>query len=137
VAYDVGASLTSWIIPASGCPIARSTVSPLTKEDKITPSLITGLVEFEMAIEANIGNGRPEEEIVKEFSILHPEIPANIYLPDNVKDYKSNLPEADDFTPDSYDRYITAAVMLLVRGEVLRAKVTGRKRDSNSFGSPA
>ena len=41
------------------------------------------------------------------------------------------MPEADDYTPEAYDEYLTAEVLLPNMGEITKAKVVGRKRDAN------
>jgi hypothetical protein len=47
------------------------------------------------------------------------------------------MPEADEWTPETFDQYLTAEVLLPVRGELVRAQVTGRKRgaDGNPVGT--
>jgi hypothetical protein len=40
------------------------------------------------------------------------------------------MPEADEYTPEAYDEYLTAEVLLPNMGTVTKAKVIGRKRDS-------
>jgi hypothetical protein len=47
----------------------------------------------------------------------------------------STMPESDDYTPEAYDEYLTAEVLLPNGGDVTRAKVIGRKRDAD--GNPA
>jgi hypothetical protein len=133
VAHDVGAALTSWILPASCKPIARSTVSPLTEEELRKATVQEEMKLLDTAIEAKIGNKRPASEVEKEFDKLHPEIPEDIFLGDQEdeesEENDASIREADDFTPESYDKYLTAEVMLPNGGELVRAKVTSRKRD--------
>jgi hypothetical protein len=38
------------------------------------------------------------------------------------------MPEADEWTPETFDKYLAAEVLLPHGGELVRAKVTGRKR---------
>ena len=42
--------------------------------------------------------------------------------------------DADNYTPETFDSYFTALVLLPHGGELLRAQVVGQKRDAN--GSP-
>jgi hypothetical protein len=46
------------------------------------------------------------------------------------------MPEADEWTPETFDQYLTE-VLLPVRSELVRAQVTGRKRsaDGNPVGT--
>jgi hypothetical protein len=136
VAHDAGAPLTSWVLPASGRPVARSTVSSFTAEDKITPSVQGDLAELDRAIEEKIGNQRPSKEVEKDFNALHPIIPDDIYLPEQEDetvpyDPDATMPEADDYTSESYDKYLAAEVMLPAGGELLRARATARSYDLN------
>jgi len=41
------------------------------------------------------------------------------------------MPEADDYTPEAYDKYLTPEVLLPNMGEMMKAKVIGRKRDAD------
>jgi hypothetical protein len=45
------------------------------------------------------------------------------------------MPEADEWTPETFDQYLTDFVLLPVCGELVRAQVTGRKRSAD--GNPA
>ena len=39
--------------------------------------------------------------------------------------------DADNYTPETFDAYLTASVLLPRGGELLKAQVVGRKRDAN------
>jgi hypothetical protein len=41
------------------------------------------------------------------------------------------MPEADDFTPEAYDEYLSAELLLPKLGTVTKAKVVRRKRDKD------
>jgi hypothetical protein len=43
------------------------------------------------------------------------------------------MPEADEWTPDTFDKYLAAEVLLPHGGELVPAKVTGRKRASDGM----
>jgi hypothetical protein len=65
-----------------------------------------------------------------------PEVPDDIFLPDHDAEYDpvepdAVMPEADDFTPEAYDEYLTAEVLLPNMGNITKAKVIGRKRDAD------
>jgi hypothetical protein len=51
-------------------------------------------------------------------------------------DADATMPEADDWTPETFDKYLTAEVLLPHHGELVRARVTGRKQgaDGNPLG---
>jgi hypothetical protein len=134
VVHDVGTPLTSWVLPTSGRPVARLMVSSSTEEDKITPLMQGDLAKLDKAIEEKIGNKKPSKEVEKDFHALHPEILNDIHLPDKEDEIvpynpDATMPEANDYTSKSYDKYIAAEVMLPVRGELLRARVTAQSYD--------
>ena len=39
--------------------------------------------------------------------------------------------DADNYTPETFDAYLTASVLLPHGGELLKAQVVGQKRDAN------
>ena len=51
--------------------------------------------------------------------------------PTSPLDPESTMPEADDITPDAYDTYLGARLLLPVGGEQIYARVTKRVKDSN------
>jgi hypothetical protein len=91
--------------------------------------------QSDASIEAKIGNKRPASEDEKEFDKLHPEIPEDIFLADQEDkeqdDKDATLPEADDFTPELYNNYLMAKVLLPNGGKLVRAKVKSGKRDAD------
>jgi hypothetical protein len=129
VAHNVGAPLTPWILPASCRPIAWSTVSTLKDKELLTPTVQEEIKQLDAAMDEKIGNKRPASEVFeKEFDKLHPEIPEDIFLPDqedeedeSVKNDATVL-EADDYTHESYNKYLRAEVLLPNSGELVRAK---------------
>ena len=50
---------------------------------------------------------------------------------ESVIEEESTRPEQDEFTPETFDGYLTASVMLPRGGDVLKAQVIARKRDAN------
>jgi hypothetical protein len=58
---------------------------------------------------------------------LYPEVPDDIFLEEHDEDYEpaepeAMIPEADNYTPEAYDEYLTAEVLLPNMGDMLRAK---------------
>jgi hypothetical protein len=97
---------------------------------------------FNEQVQDKIGNSKRQSEVDDNFDGLFPSIEE---VQETERDADDNLeplePEsarkdADDYTPESMDKYISASV-LLPRGEdVVRAKVVGgmHGRDGNSLG---
>ncbi len=50
---------------------------------------------------------------------------------DEVFEEEAVRPEQDEYTPEAFDGYLTASVLLPRGGEVLKAQVMPRKKDAN------
>ena len=137
VAHDVGSPMTFWILPASCKVLARSTVFPLTEDEANDPLIKAKMLELDLAIKEKIGDSVKDDDVNDNLIGLFPEVPDDIFLPDNdhgdhvPTDDADAVPEADDFTPEAYDEYLTAEVLLPNMGEMTKAKVVGRKRDAD------
>ena len=62
------------------------------------------------------------------------EPPDNIFEEDDVDDPmepEASKADADDFTPEAYDQYLTASLNLPHGGEQVKVMVKGRKRDAD------
>jgi len=62
--------------------------------------------------------------------------PDNLFVKDDVvepADEESTKQDADNYTEESYDEYLTAQISLPQGGEMTKAKVTGRKRDADGL----
>ena len=95
-------------------------------------------MQLDLAVAEKIGNAI--EDVDDALIGLYPQIPDDIFLPDAESgdhepvDGADILHEADDFTPEAYDEYLMAEVLLPYMGEMTKAKVVGRKR--NADGNP-
>lgn len=136
VAHDVGNPLTFWILPESCRVIARSTVWSLTEDETADPIVQSRMAELDLSISAKIGDSVSDDIIDPELGELFPSVPDDIYLPEDDGEYdpyepESAMPEADDITPEAYDQYLTAEVLLPNMGTVTKGRVISRKRDSD------
>ena len=86
------------------------------------------------SINSKFGDHLDDEKVIEQVGDL---VPANGDLledleDDSVMEADSLVPEKDnDFAPETFDGYLTASVILPRGGEVLKAQVIARKRDSN------
>jgi hypothetical protein len=85
--------------------------------------------------EIKFGDTIPDEELHDKLVGLLPQVPDDIFLPDNT-DYDpaepdATMPEADNYTLEAYDEYLTAEVLLPNMGDMTKAKVIARKRDAD------
>ena len=135
VAHDVGSPMTFWVLPASCKVLARSTVTPLTEDEMADPIVKARILELDLAIKERIGDSIEDDNVDEELIGLFPEVPDDIFLPDPESELERTdeeaIPEADDYTPEAYDEYLTAEILLPNMGTVTKAKVIGRKRDAD------
>ena len=134
VAHDVGSPMTFWVLPQSCKILARSTVVPLNDDELSDPIIKARIVELDLSIKEKIGDTLIDDEIDETLVNAFPDVPDDIFLPDlpdEPADAEATMPDADDFTPEAYDEYLTAEVLLPNMGTITKAKVTGRKRDAD------
>jgi hypothetical protein len=135
VARDVGSPMTFWVLPQTCKVLARSTVTPLMEDELKNPEIQGLIAELDTSIKSKIGDTLVDDDIDNELIGLYPDIPDDVFLPDCeddiAADHDAEMPEADDFTPEAYNEYLTAEVLLPSMGTVVKAKVTGRKRDAD------
>jgi len=135
-AHGIGQAMCHWIIPDSGIPIARSTVQPILRADKESETVKAELAALDAAIASKFINQSSDEDIN---SIIIPD-----YLQYNDAndeefetphfepvDKEAEMPEADEFSHEEYDKYISAEVLLPKGDQLVLGKVVGRKRDAN------
>jgi hypothetical protein len=129
--------MTFWVLPASCKVLARSTTWSLTEDEKADPKVQAQMAELDVSIREKIGDSIPDDAVDPELAMLLPTIPDDIFLPEDDDDEhdpvdpESTMPEADDYTPESYDEYLTAEVLLPNMGTLTKAKVVSRKRDAD------
>jgi hypothetical protein len=124
-----------WVLPASCKVLARSTTWSLTEDEKADPKVQAQMAELDASICEKIEDSIPDDAIDPELAMLLPTIPDDTFLPEDDNDEhdpvdpESTMPEADDYTSESYDEYLTAEVLLPNMGTLTKAKVVSRKRD--------
>ncbi len=117
VATDVGQSMTYWLLTNKCTVIARSSVMRLHEFDIQDPIVIKQQSEFMQRIAEikNLSTESQEPFIQTEddlkFSEFSPEEEDKIYT----------TPEMDDFTPEAYDEYLLAQVMLPIKDSKIKA----------------
>jgi hypothetical protein len=95
------------------------------------------MLDLDVSVKEKIGDSIKNDDLDEDLIGLFPEVPDDVFLPDNdhddhvPTDDADVVPEADEFTPEAYDEYLTAEVLLPNMGEMTKAKVTDRKRDAD------
>jgi hypothetical protein len=97
--------------------IVRKSVWGLSEDDLANPDKKTRLVELDEGIRSEIGNDLKEEDIDPELRGSMPEISEDVFDDEDKKrndpgDTPSPDEGTDDHTPESYDEYLTAQVLL-------------------------
>jgi hypothetical protein len=94
------------------------------------------MAELDLSVKGKIGDTLQDDELDPGVVGLFPEVPDDIFLPDHDADFdpaepEAKMPEADKYTPEAYDEYLMAEVLLPNMGTVTKARVIGCKRDSD------
>ena len=133
------------VILRSGKVVIRKDVWAVS-EAELRESLEVGerLKELRKALDAKLGDALKDEEI--DPALRSEAIPEALFDGEEDDDEDDDLehahepfdsdatrPEADDFTPEAYDQYLSAQVLLPrgADGEMVHATVKARKRDTD------
>jgi hypothetical protein len=106
----------------------------LTSEDRVGVAVRRSTEELNAAIDSKVGDGLQDVAADNEIDLL---LPVNADLLEDldnneVAESDALQTEMDDYTPETFDGYLTASVMLPRGGKVvLKANVIARKRDAN------
>jgi hypothetical protein len=127
--------MTMMVLPKSCHPIARSSVFPVMNDERMTTEVKAAIAELDQLIQNKIGDQRSNDETMEEFPDI-PDVPMDLFVDDYDEmdwepiDEDSKMPEADEnFSPEVFDRYLTASVLLDRGGESQLGTVVKRKRD--------
>jgi hypothetical protein len=139
VASDVGQAMTFWILPESCIPIARSSVACVFPEVAATDEFKADLAEVDLAIKTKIGNSKTVEEnqvIEGQLANLVSGPTDDVFKGYANKDFHpleeaAEKAEANNYMPETLDKYLTAEVLLPTGGELLRGVVKARKHDAD------
>jgi hypothetical protein len=134
VAENQGAPMMYMILPKSCQLIARSSVFPLSQDDWLSAKVQVLKVELDTSIQEKIGDKRLDMDCFEEFPEV-PEVPEDIFIDDKPTSVpvagEELMPEADEYySPEAYDQYLTASVLMDCSGEAMLRTVKNWKRDS-------
>ena len=126
-----------YILTKTGKIIVRKSVWGLSNDDFANPDMKLRLAELDERIRSKIGDDLKAGDIDPDLMGSMPEIPDDVFddedesVMDTGEDTTSSDEGTDDHTPESYDEYLTAQVLLPQGGEAKKATVVGRKRDQD------
>lgn len=121
-----------WLLPLSCRPIVRSTVWTIPREDEGIATRLAEKQAFDESVRAKLGDSMTVDE-KEEFAAEFPDY-GGLFEDEEDEaiapfDPEETRPEADDFTADSFDQYLTAEVLLPRNGELYRGTVRRRAKD--------
>ncbi len=136
MATDVGQAMTYWILTDKSNVIARSSVIALQDHEKRNPVILSRQLAFMEQLKMKHGDNKVElltHVFVSDDDIQDSISQESIALLEELTDGEAgyHVPEMDDFTPESYDEYLTAQILLPVGGEMAKGQVIKRRRDHN------
>ena len=136
IAHNCTDDMAYVILPESGIPMTRKDVWALSEDELKTPAVAAALASYDVAIKERIGDReeRLSEEEPEVNSEHFPPVPTGLFDGDDEEDLEPFAPEhlamdADDYTPEELDEYLTAEVLLPLGGEQVRATVKKRVKD--------
>ena len=111
VAHRIGSSLCYWILTATGKVIARTTVQHVTQEDLSDTQKKAQLESFDNSVREFLDNESHRVQPSEENGFLSKDIDLSDQ-DDTTEQAGTNAEEADDYTPDAYDNYLGAQLLL-------------------------
>ncbi len=127
VAKDVGQAMTYWLLTENCTVIARSSVIWLQEYEKMDPAVIQQQESFMQHV---IERRRLSIEFEEPFITVEGDLDhADLTPEEEAQMYKA--PEMDDFTPETFDEYLSAQVLLPVGDIMQRGEVVCQRRDHN------
>ena len=134
VASGTGSHLCYNILNSRGNVISRSSVAPIKSDEMMANDVIARMKEFDEEINLRFGNDVPDAEIDDNIMEI-PHFEYNIFDDEDLDVVEPVNPElaaqeADVIpTPDAYDQYLTANILIEKQGLPMRGTVMRRARD--------
>jgi len=126
VAHRVGQAMCFWLLPASGVPIARTTIEKIKSDDMMTDMVKHQVEQLDQALESNLKANNQESFLLYRYDLYDLDIEDDeLIQPD------ASIPNTEEIEVDTYDELLLVEPLLEKDGELIRAKITGRKRDSH------
>jgi hypothetical protein len=125
VAHKIGQAMCFWIIPSSGIPIARSTIQKISPNDLMTDQVKMEIQQLDQALNDNVKSDNQEA-----FLLYHNDRYEEDIEEDEPIEPDAQAPDIEDIETNAYDELLLVKPLLEKDGELIRAKITGRKRDA-------
>ena len=123
------------ILNPKGNVVIRKSVWAVTNDEAKDPQTAMSLAQLEADVRDKLGDQLKDEELDPELETGY-DIPPDYLFDDpepNAEPEAPHLtkPEADEYTPEAHDNYLTAKVLLPHGGESARARVVARAKDED------
>ena len=129
-----------FILQGTGKVVMRKSVWGLTSDESNDPTVKLRLADLDAKIREKIGDAIKDDAVNPDVLLDLPQPPDYIFEEEDVVDpadpssVKEELDDVlNDYTPEAYDQYLTARLMLSRGGEPVKAVVVGRTRDSEGL----
>jgi len=134
IAHQVGQAMCFWIPPISGTPIARTTIQTITQEELGTDEVKALIFIYDKATNEKLGH--TVEGLSEESNIAFNLYREDEYEDDDMAGQDPIEPDAvapiiDVIAHDAYDELFHVEPVFHRDGQMLRARIIGRKRDAN------
>lgn len=133
---DCIAPLAFLVLTESGEVMTRKDVWAVTDDEMAQPLIKERLQRFDESIKKKMGDGVKDKDLDPRLADVVNPPETDDWIFDEEEDLEPMdpgfvKPEADDSTPEQYDQYLSAEVLLPHGGELQKARVISRKRDAN------
>ena len=132
--------MACFILTDTGKVVVRKSVWGLSDEEQQLATTKDAMRQLDNAIAAKVGDSLLDAEIDSDLVDDLPEIPDTLFTDDREEENVTPIePEAafedanEDATPEAYDEYLTAEVLLPQGGESKKGIVKRRKRDAEGL----
>jgi len=132
-AIDIGPAMTRKILKQNGQIVYRSTVRPLTPDEWKDEDMKRRRVEFDEHVHKVLGDPLALEDLKVDPDLADMDTPSYDRYADDDDGEGQTIPDIDDASPDTHDRYVGAEVELSIGDSVMSGKVVRRKRDPDGI----
>jgi len=124
VAHQVGSDLCYWVLTATGCIIARTTVQRVIKADQLLPTVMVKMQEFDQKVKEKLDDQHFREEIPADGLTLEDEDP-------NDEPEEEPKAEQDNYMDDANDGYLGAELLVPSGDSFIVGRVIKHVQDSD------
>jgi hypothetical protein len=119
-----------WVLPASGIPIARSSVAPISPEEHMQTAVCQELLSLDEQLQSKLhAAGNDDINTIDFFDFQMDNTDDTDHITPEFEPVEDSTPDADEWDHDAFDKYISAEVLLPKGDQFILGKVIDRKRD--------